>query len=201
MFEQVVFIVMLSVALAMDAFAVSITLGMSGLARKFTERIKIGLTFGIFQGGLFLLGCYLLTVVGNQFQSFNKVITAILLAILGLKMLKDAFEKPKETCTHENCYHCQKNKCLNTGEYRFLTAKILLIYGTATSIDAFAAGVSYGLSYSDILWAAFSIGAITFVFTYFGSAFGLHIKNFIGKKANIVGGLILIFLAIKSIIN
>ncbi len=200
MFLEVVTIVLISVALAMDAFAISITLGMSGLAKHVTERLKIGLTFGFFQSGLFLLGCLTLSLFGSKLTSYNSVIAGVLLALLGIKMLKDSFTKVKEKCPHQECFHCKKNQCLNTGEYRFLTTKILLIYGTATAIDAFAAGVSYSLVNDHILWAALSIGLVTYLFSYFGSAFGMYLKHYIGNKATIIGGIILLLLAVKSFI-
>ncbi|QVK19143.1 manganese efflux pump [Mycoplasmatota bacterium] len=199
MIEEFIIIIMLSVALAMDAFAISITLGMSGLAKKFSQRFMIGITFGFFQAGLFLLGYFALFIFGKEMSSYNSIVSGILLAFLGLKMLKDSFSKNKDTCGYENCYQCKKNKCLKTGEYRFLTLKILLIYGTATSIDAFAAGISYGLLNNNIWGASISIGVITFIFSFIGAASGMHLKKIIGNKATILGGLILIILAFKSI--
>lgn len=200
MIEEIFIIIMLSVALAMDAFAISITLGMSGLAKKFNQRFTIGITFGFFQAALFLLGYYALSLFGKEMSSYNSIVSGILLGILGLKMVKDSFSKVEVTCSYEDCYQCKKNKCLKTGEYRFLTLKILLIYGTATSIDAFAAGVSYGLLNNNIWEASISIGVITLIFSFIGAASGMHLKKIIGNKATILGGIILIILAIKSVI-
>jgi len=198
--EIVLVIIMLSIALAMDAFAISITLGMSGLGRKFTQRLSIALTFGLFQSGLFLLGYYALTILGKEISTYNSLFAGILLGLLGFKMLKDGFSKGEVKCIHDDCLNCKKNKCLKTGQYRFLTLKLLMIYGTATSIDAFAAGVSYGLEYQKILWGAISIGMITFLFSYIGVASGKHLIKYIGNKAMLLGGLILISLAIKTLI-
>ena len=99
MYEETIIIIVLAIALAMDAFAVSITLGMSGLAKTLSQRMKIGFTFGAFQGGLFLLGCYLTILIGNHFATINQIIAFIILTILGLKMIKDSFDKVSKKCT------------------------------------------------------------------------------------------------------
>ncbi|HEY8364010.1 MAG TPA: manganese efflux pump [Haloplasmataceae bacterium] len=200
MTEQIIMVVLLAIALAMDAFAVAMTLGMSGLAKMITAKMKIAFTFGFFQAIMFLLGYYTLFILGNKITKYNSLISGLLLAFLGVKMILDSFDKVEAKCTQENCIHCRRNKCLNTGEYRFLNNKILLIYGTATSIDSYAAGVSYGLKYSSILYASLTIGLITFLFSFLGVNIGLYVKKYIGKKATILGGIILIILAIKSVL-
>lgn len=200
MFEIVLIVILLAVALAMDSFAIAITLGVSGLSKENINRLKIALTFGFFQGGFFLLGYIVLFVLGKNVTKYNSLVAGLLLAFLGTKMLIEAFDKKEKLCVNEECINCKKNRCLKTGEYRFLTFKLLLIYGSATSIDAFAAGVSFGLKYDEIILAVISISFITFIFSYFGSTFGMYLKKYIKNKAEIIGGLILIFLAIKSLI-
>lgn len=200
MIEDVVTTILLSVALAMDAFAMAITLGMSGLANRIIDRSKIGFTFGIFQGVLFLFGFLTLNLVGQKLLAFNKYLAALLLLYLGIKMLIDSFQKKQETCPNNNeCINCRQRKCLKTGEYRFLTWGILLLYGTATAIDSFAAGFSYGLVNDECTYTAIIVGITTLIFSLFGARFGGKLKVYIGKKATIFGGIILVLLAIKQI--
>lgn len=115
-------------------------------------------------------------------------------------MIKESLDNDVNTCAYEDCYGCKKNRCLKTGEYRFLTVKILLIYGTSTSIDSYVSGVSFYWKLDNLLYATLSIGLITFFFSFIGSAFGMKMKRIVGNKANLIGGIILILLAIKSII-
>ncbi|MDF2698563.1 MAG: putative rane protein [Haloplasmataceae bacterium] len=200
---EIITIVMLSIALAMDAFAVAISLGMSGLARNISNRLKIAFTFGIFQAGLFTLGYLSISLFGHKYTAFNSYIAAALLAILGIKMIKEVYSEDANNCHHNVCLglDCNKRKCDRTGQYRYLTSKLLLIFGIATSIDAFAAGVSYRLTNdnSQTLTSSLSIGLITLVLAYIGASIGFKIKNKIGKYANLFGGIILLILAIKSL--
>jgi|GEM_PF-1013959 len=200
MVEDIITTVLLSVALAMDAFALAITLGMSGLANKLVDRSKIGLTFGLFQGGLFSLGFLTLNLVGQKLLAFNKILACLLLLYLGIKMLVDSFPKKNTACPNNNeCINCKQNKCLKTGTYRYMTWGLLLIYGTATAIDSFAAGFSYGLVNEKCLYTAILVGFTTLGFSLFGAIFGNKLKVYIGNKATIFGGIILILLAIKQV--
>ncbi len=193
-------VIMLSVALAMDAFAIALSLGMSGLVTKLNQKIQIGFTFGGFQASLFILGYFTISSLGDMFISTNSYFAALLLLILGIKMIKDALDTGGNICEHEHCFDCKKIRCIKTGEYRKLSLKILLIYGLATSIDSLIAGVSFYGKLDNTLFATLSVGIITFIFSFFGSAFGMKLKMFVGNKANLIGGSILIILAIKSIL-
>jgi len=132
---------------------------------------------------------------------YNQYIAVILLFILGIKMIKDSFSNQEGLCPHHICLdiNCGNTKCTKTGQYRILTFKLLLIYGIATSIDALAGGISFGLIYTEINLAVFFITLITLVLSYIGTVFGLKIKHLIGNNSNFIGGLILVFLAIKSL--
>jgi putative Mn2+ efflux pump MntP len=198
--EQLIIIILLAIALAMDAFAVATTLGMSNIAKKKIDKLKIALTFGLFQGGLFLLGYYTLAILGKEITTYNSLIAGLLLAFLGVKMLLDSFDNRRSRCDRADCSGCKRGRCLNTGEYRYLSIKILFTYGIATSIDAFAAGISYGLEYSQIILAFLFICLVTFFLSLFGATCGIYLKKYVGNKAEIIGGVILIILAIKTLI-
>lgn len=195
------FIILLSLALAMDAFAVSIALGMSGVVKKHIDRFKVATVFGIFQGLMFVLGILSLLIFTSELTQVNKYISALLLAVIGFKMIKENFTHETNKCEHKVCLElgCKNKKCLKTGQYRFLTLSLLITYGLATSIDAFAAGVSYGLIYDKLLLPTLLIFLITFILSGVGVTFGTKLKSKIGDKANLLGGLILILLAIKSL--
>ncbi|ERJ10948.1 manganese efflux pump MntP [Haloplasma contractile] len=202
MFEFYVTILMLAIALAMDAFAVSISLGMANIVKGLKDKLKVALTFGGFQAGMFFIGTLFLYIFPKRYIELNHYIAAILLGILGIRMIREGLSEKAEMCPHGKCLglDCKKTKCDRTGQYRFLTTKLLLTYGIATSIDALAAGIAYSLSYDRIILAVTYVCAITLLFSYFGVKFGLKLKHMIGDKADIIGGIILIILAIKSLV-
>jgi manganese efflux pump family protein len=199
--EQWIIYFALSLALAMDAFAVSISLGMAGLARNWSSRLKIALTFGFFQGFLFLLGYLSLSFIDSHTSNFYQYLASILLVYLGIKMIMEVFKSDKGTCPHNVCLglNCSNAKCDRTGQHRFLNIKLLLIYGTLTSIDAYAAGISFQLKYDYSYKVSYLIAFITLVLSFFGAKFGERLKDKIGKKSELIGGLILIFLALKGL--
>ena len=87
--DYLVVIMVMSVALAMDAFAVAITLGMNGSANRIRECLKVSLSFGFFQGLLFILGIVSLKFVSGQVTAYNRLIAGVILVILGVRMLKE----------------------------------------------------------------------------------------------------------------
>lgn len=204
MTQLVISVLFLSVALAMDAFAVSISMGMGGTAYHRKDRYAIATTFGLFQALMFGLGFLAVGFFSQEMTQFNQFLAVILLAILGVKMIRDGFEEQLNDCQHESCQFetCNEDVCLRTGKKRRLSLKMLVVFGIATSIDAFAAGLSFGLIYSQVetgVFAMIAIGIITFVLSLAGAFFGKKLETMIGNRANIIGGIILILLGIQSL--
>lgn len=204
MTQLVISVLFLSVALAMDAFAVSISMGMGGTAYHRKDRYAIATTFGLFQALMFGLGFLAVGFFSQEMTQFNQFLAVILLAILGVKMIRDGFEEQLNDCQHETCQFetCNEDVCLRTGKKRRLSLKMLVVFGIATSIDAFAAGLSFGLIYSQVetgVFAMIAIGIITFVLSLAGAFFGKKLETMIGNRANIIGGIILILLGIQSL--
>lgn len=204
MTQLVISVLFLSIALAMDAFAVSISMGMGGTAYHRKDRYAIAITFGLFQALMFGLGFLAVGFFSQEMTQFNQFLSVILLSILGVKMIRDGFEEQLNNCEHDSCQYetCAEDICLRTGKKRRLSLKMLLIFGIATSIDAFAAGLSFGLIYSQVetgLFAMIAIGIITFILSLGGAFFGKKLETLIGNRANIIGGIILILLGIQSL--
>lgn len=183
--DLTIIILLLSFALAMDAFAVSISMGMAGNFVSQSQRYKVALTFGFFQGLMFIIGYLLVDIFSETMTKFNALVACILLVFLGIRMIKEALDQDDD-----------ENKEAN------LTFKTLIIFGIATSIDAMAAGLSFGLMYSSDnagLYAMISIAIITFALSLFGVFSGAKLEKMIGNKADIIGGCILIFLGVTSL--
>lgn len=181
----------MSVALAMDAFAVAITLGMDGTAHTVRDRLKVSTSFGFFQGLLFMIGVISLRFVSGDVTTYNHLIAGAILIILGVRMLKEAFEYSSEECLQEREIRLIKK--------RGLSFKVLAMFGIATSIDALAAGITYGLIYDRLLCATILITVVAFLFSYIGSTFGKKLGYIIGNKANIFGGIMIILLGIDAL--
>ena len=106
-------------------------------------------------------------------------------------MLKEAFESSKEEYieSHEMGFNKKKG----------LSLKLLAMFGIATSIDALAAGITYGLIYEQLILATILIATIAFLFSYIGSTFGKTLGHMIGNKANIFGGVMIILLGVNAL--
>lgn len=177
-------IMLLSVGLAMDAFAVAVTSGIAIKNLKNRHAFLIGITFGAFQGVMPIIG-WLAGIGLRQFLcDVDHWIAFVLLTIIGGKMIYEAF-KLEEAETPNNP----------------LQAGVLLILGIATSIDALAVGVTFAMIQVAIALPAAVIGLVTFLLcvigVYIGNAFG----HFFEKKIEIFGGVVLIAIGIKILIQ
>lgn len=174
-----------AIALSMDAFAVAIGKGLSVGRIRPKHWLITGAYFGGFQALMPLIGFLLASTFARYIQTFDHWIAFLLMAIIGGNMVKEALSKEEE------------DDALNDS----FTFKTMLPLAIATSIDALAAGVSFAVTGADIGFAVLFIGVITFLF----SAVGVKIGNVFGtkykSKAEIVGGLILILMGLKILIE
>ena len=174
----------LAVGLSMDAFAVSICKGLSVRSLKARHGVICGLYFGGFQAGMPLIGYFL----GKQFESLitsvDHWIAFVLLLLIGGNMIREALSKEEETANDSFSF------------------KTMIVLAVATSIDALAVGITFGLLPDVNIVAAVSfIGVITFIL----SALGLKIGNIFGlkykSKAELAGGVILILIGTKILLE
>ncbi len=174
----------LAVGLSMDACAVSICKGLATANLKKRHMIITGLWFGGFQALMPLIGYFLGTAFEKYVTSVDHYIAFILLGAIGANMIKESFSKEKE----------EANACFGF--------KTMLIMAIATSIDALAVGITFALLPNVNIIAAVSfIGVITFLL----SALGVKIGNIFGakfkSKAELAGGIILILLGTKILLE
>ena len=196
---NIITIVLTAFALAMDAFAVSITKGMTlkNLTKKIA--IKIALFFGVFQAAMPLIGWML----GISFQGYIKAIdhwiALILLSILGGKMIYEFYESRKEASVEKEEAESEVSTTLegegnNKGE---LSNKELTTLAIATSIDALAVGISFAFLNVNIVFSALIIGLITFIICFIGVIAGKKIGGIFKDYAELIGGIILILIGIN----
>lgn len=177
-------IIFIGIALSMDAVAVSAS---NGLIYKPNMKysILIAAAFGIFQAVMPLIGYLGGTMFATVFSTYAPYIALILLSVIGVKMLLEAFKKDNDSSQTQTT----------------LTIKMLALQAIATSIDALIVGVSFAGSQISIYISIAIIGAITIVLSYVGVIVGKRFGNIFGKKAEIAGGLILIIIGIKIFIE
>lgn len=176
-------LVILSIGLAMDAFSVSICKGLATQKINLKYALTIGAYFGIFQGIMPIIGYLVGTTFYNQITNIDHWIAFVLLFCIGINMIKEAILDKEE----------EKDDSLKI--------KDMLILAIATSIDALAVGITFAFFKVNIFLSCTLIGLITFVISIIGVKIGNVFGNKYEKKAQILGGIILILLGFKILIE
>ena len=178
----------LAIGVSMDAFAVSICKGLASRKAGLREMSACGVWFGGFQALMPLIGFFLGTLFAAAIEAFDHWVAFGLLAIIGGNMLKEALSS-------DSCDCCEDEN----GDFGFKTMFVMAI---ATSIDALAIGVSMALAGNVNIWVAIALIGVTTCLT---SALGVKIGNIFGskfkKKAEAAGGIILILLGLKILLE
>jgi len=175
---------LIAVGLAMDAFAVSISGGATLREGRVRWALIIGALFGGFQAGMPVLGWLGGMGLASFVGTYGPWIAFLLLALIGGKMILEAVRG-------------------DDGSVQFAagSAATLLLLAVATSIDALAVGVSFAVLDTAILWPAVTIGAVTFGLSAAGVLAGSSFGRVFGRKAEIVGGLILIGIGLRILLD
>lgn len=181
---------LIAIGLAMDAFAVSVSNGIVLKTVKQKSALKFGLFFGIFQFAMPVIGWLCAKNFKDAIESFDHWIAFILLFIIGGKMFLESFKEEEEHIRNEE---------------NILSFCNMTILAIATSIDALAVGVSFAFLDSssglDIWSSSAIIGVVAFVLSYIGVHLGNKIGGFIQKNAERVGGIILVGIGFKILIE
>ena len=179
---------LIGVGLSMDAFAVSICKGLGMKRLNMKQALVIGLFFGGFQALMPLIGWALGTQLADFITPIDHWIAFILLVLIGGKMLFDAFREGDE------------EEAADPKDAR-LDLKELLILAIATSIDALAVGITFAFSGVNIVVAIAVIGVTTFVLSVVGVAVGHAFGARYEKGATIAGGIVLILIGCKILLE
>jgi putative Mn2+ efflux pump MntP len=170
----------LAFVLSMDSFSVAVAKGVSKF--RILDGIKMAIAFSIAHFVMIIIGWLGGNTVNKFISGFDHWIAFVLLAIVGSRMIYDYFQ-PNDNV---------QNK---------LSLWTLLVLSVATSIDTFAIGISFAFLGGDICIAAGVIACVIFVLTLCGLFAGLYCGNFLGKKSEIVGGLVLIGIGVKTLVE
>lgn len=181
---SIITVLFIAVGLAMDAFAVSITSGLAIKNLKINHAFRIAIFFGLFQAIMPTIGWLAGLSLRDFISTIDHWIAFGLLSVIGFKMI---FESAKMKSDEEK---------INP-----LNIRVLLILSVATSIDALAVGLSLSFLKISIVTPVIIIGAITFFLSFTGVFIGNRFGHFFENKIEFIGGLVLIGIGIKILIE
>jgi manganese efflux pump family protein len=176
-------IFLIAVGLSMDCFAVSVSFG---TARKYLLRdlVRMSFFFGFFQGLMTFLGWWIGDTLSQFIEAVDHWVAFSILAMIGIRMIIESLKKEKE------------RKSID-----FLKFRILVSLSIATSIDALMTGVSFGFINVNIFQSVILISAVTFLVTMIGGKVGEKATFIPARRAELIGGAVLILIGIKILIS
>ena len=177
-------LILIAIGLSMDALAVAISSGLTIPGVNRSHGLRIGASFGLFQAGMPIIGWLAGATMRGYIERFDHWIAFALLGLVGARMIYEALTD------HSS------GKQLNAAEPR-----VLLVLSLATSIDALVVGLSFAILHVPLFPAVVIIGITTFLFSGAGVYLGKRATSRLGKYVEILGGLILIAIGLKIILE
>ncbi len=183
---DLVSIIVIAIGLSMDSLAVSIVNGLMMPKLKFFNAVYIALFLAFFQAAMPVLGYLGGSLIENEIKSIDHWLAFVLLGFIGGKMIYEGMQTSDSIKIND--------------EFKLSFSK-LISQSIATSIDALAVGISFAFLEIEIFSAAFVIGVVTFLFSMIGLRMGKSIGIKIGGRMEIIGGLFLIGIGLKILIE
>jgi putative Mn2+ efflux pump MntP len=181
---EAITITLISIGLAMDAMAVSLCISTTGQISNLRGKIRLAGHFGIFQSGMAALGWLTGETLIHYVESFDHWIALALLGYVGINLIRSGFDKDGKAFEQDPS-----------------TGKILVMLSFATSIDAFAVGLSLALVKVPVILSIIAIGIVTLVLSAMGLLAGHKLGEKFGKNMEIVGGVILLGIGIRVVLT
>jgi len=178
-------IIITAIGLSLDSFIISISYGTVIKTNRVKTALKLSLVFGVFHIVMPVVGYYVGVGVKDYISAFDHWIAFFILSFIGLKMIIDDLKS-------------------NDQEYdkQISTKTVMVLYlALATSIDALAIGISFSLIEISIIHFSIIVGITVFCFTMIGTIFGAFLSNKLKIKMQIIGGIILILIGVKILID
>ena len=172
----------IAVGLAMDAFSVSLAGGAALKKDIVKTAVLTGLMFGFFQFAMPVIGWLVGAPISSIINPYGYWIVVALFFFIGGKMIYDAVKGEEEGVS-------------------LIGFKVLTLLAIATSIDALAVGISYGLIGEAILLPSIIIGVVAFAFSFAGVLAGHKLSDVLGSKMEIFGGIVLILMGLKFLVE
>ena len=181
---ELVSIFLIAAGLSVDSFAASVCSGLAIKSIRFLQAVKIAFFLALFQGGMPVIGWFIGWEINELIKDFDHWIAFVLLAGLGSKMIYESLTNHEEDSS-----------------FNPLKLSVLLGISVATSIDALVIGFSMALIDVVIWWPAIIIGTVTFMAAMLGMLLGKKIGNQTSKRFEIIGGIILILIGLRILIE
>lgn len=174
----------MALGLALDAFAVAVSSGVVAERVRFRHALKIGIFFGLFQAGMPIIGWAAGSLFINVISGFDHWVSFALLCFIGLHMI------------YESLQHSSRQSRVNP-----LDLHILLLLSIATSVDALAAGISFAFLNVALVRTVIIIGLVTCLLSCAGYYLGDRLGTFFKTRIRIVGGVMLILIGVKILLD
>ena len=175
---------LIALGLSMDAFAVAVCKGLAFGKFQVKKASIVGLYFGVFQGMMPLIGYWLGAKFQRQIASVDHWVAFILLGLIGGNMIRESLKKDEVDEQDAS-----------------LDVKTMLGLAIATSIDALAVGITFGVMKVKIVQAITLIGVTTFILSFIGVRIGSSVGAKYQKKAELVGGIVLVLIGAKTLLE
>ena len=188
-------ILMLGVALATDAFSVTISNTFAFDDHRFSRLMRMPLFFGLFQFVMPLAGYFVGGIAAELIEKYAGIVSLVILGFIGLNMLYSGYKALKEDASEEDEEEAQQEA--QQGATTLSYGK-LVFQAVATAIDAFAVGVSFRAHSVDILVASTLFGVITVILCTIALFVGKKLGSLLGDRAEMVGGAVLILIGLKA---
>jgi putative Mn2+ efflux pump MntP len=183
-FMGILTILFIAIGLSFDTFAVSVSSGLALPKISFRDAVRIAFVLAFFQAAMPVIGWLAGTGLSKYVKAFDHWIAFCLLAILGGKMIWESFQRSD-----------------NESNFNPLDFKVQILMAIATSIDALIVGVSFAFLEFRIVLSTFIIGSVTFIVSMLGMLFGKKVGIQLGKRMEIIGGVILILIGLKILLE
>ena len=188
-------ILMLGVALATDAFSVTISNTFAFDDHRFSRLMRMPLFFGLFQFGMPLAGYFVGGIAAELIEKYAGIVSLVILGFIGSNMLYSGYKALKEDASEEDEEEAQQGV---QQDATTLSYGKLVFQAVATAIDAFAVGVSFRAHSVDILVASTLFGIITAILCTIALFVGKKLGSLLGDRAEMVGGMVLILIGLKA---
>ena len=188
-------ILLLGVALATDAFSVTISNTFAFDDHRVSRLMRMPLFFGLFQFGMPLAGYFVGGIAAELIEKYAVMVSLVILGFIGSNMLYSGYKALKEDASEEDEEEAQQGAQQSATT---LSYGKLLFQAVATAIDAFAVGVSFRAHSVDILVASALFGIITAILCIIALFVGKKLGSLLGDRAEMVGGIVLILIGLKA---
>ena len=188
-------ILLLGVALATDAFSVTISNTFAFDDHRVSRLMRMPLFFGLFQFGMPLAGYFVGGIAAELIEKYAGMVSLVILGFIGSNMLYSGYRALKEDASEEDEEEAQQDA--QQGATTLSYGK-LVFQAVATAIDAFAVGVSFRAHSVDILVASALFGIITAILCTIALFIGKKLGSLLGDRAEMVGGVVLILIGLKA---